>query len=160
FYLAGVFGMGNFLIFLIILLFFNRYILTGLINGFQKKFLPRLLTGYERMLNNLITKWRAIWLVIGTVVLFVFSLFFFAGSKSQVVFFPQGDPNYVYVYIKLPVGTSTDYTDSITRIVENRVYKIVQPDGKPNPMVDAIIANVAVGATDPNNMDQSVSPNK
>lgn len=73
------------------------------------------------------------------------------------MFFPQGDPNYIYVYIKLPVGTATTYTDSITKIVEKRVYGIV---GEHNPMVDAVIANVAIGATDPNSGDQSTAPNK
>ncbi len=31
-----------------------------------------------------------------------------------VVFFPKGDPNFIFVYLKLPVGTNVDYTDSIT----------------------------------------------
>jgi len=57
----------------------------------------------------------------------------------------------------MPIGTTTEYTDSITRIVEDRVYKIV---GEKNDIVESIISNVGVGATDPNGGDRGVLPNK
>ena len=65
--------------------------------------------------------WRPVQLLIGTVVLLIFTFIFFGARKVPVVFFPQGDPNYVYVYLKLPVGTSVDYTDSITRVLLRRL---------------------------------------
>jgi multidrug efflux pump subunit AcrB len=77
--------------------------------------------------------------------------------KPKVVFFPSSEPNFIYTYITMPVGTSANYTDSITRIVENRVYKIV---GENNPMVESVISNVAVGAGDPNDPDRSTAPHK
>ena len=160
FYLFKGYGVANFLVFLVILLFFNRYVLTGLVKRFQTRFIPKLLNGYEKLLSLIVHKWSALLLFFSMIPLFFISFYAFHKSSSKVVFFPQGDPNYIYVYIKLPVGTATTYTDSITRIVENRVYKIVEPDGKPNPMVDAVIANVAIGATDPNSGDQSTAPNK
>ena len=111
-------------------------------------------------MKKLIVGSRPIWLLVGTFVLFIFSIVLMGIVKPAVVFFPQSDPNFIYAYITLPVGTSTEYTDSITKIVEDRVYKVIEPDGKPNPMVESIISNVAVGATDPNSGDRSTSPNK
>ncbi len=35
------------------------------------------------------------------------------GNKQT--FFPSGDPNFVYVYLKLPVGTDVKHTDSVTQ---------------------------------------------
>ena len=43
------------------------------------------------------------------------------GNKQT--FFPSGDPNFVYVYLKLPVGTDVKYTDSVTHVLEKRVYE-------------------------------------
>ena len=83
----------------------------------------------------------------------------FCSEKSSGSFFPKGDPNFIYVYIKMPVGTSVDYTDSITKNLEQRVTKVLQPGGKPNPIVESIISNVAVGASDPSSGDRSTQPN-
>ena len=41
------------------------------------------------------------------------------GNKQT--FFPSGDPNFIYVYLKLPVGTDVKHTDSITHVLEKRV---------------------------------------
>ena len=41
------------------------------------------------------------------------------------MFFPKGDPNFVYTYIRLPIGTDQRVTDSITNIVENKIIAVV-----------------------------------
>jgi multidrug efflux pump subunit AcrB len=56
----------------------------------------------------------------------------------------------------MPVGTDVETTDSVTHILENRVYKVLGMDnGKQNPLVESVISNVAVGAADPNSGDRS-----
>ncbi len=93
-------------------------------------------------------------------VLLLFSLVLFQIRKVPVVFFPKGDPNFIYVYLKLPVGSSVDYTDSITKNIENKVMKVLDgPSGKPNPIVESVISNVAVGASDPLSGNNSTQPN-
>ena len=70
----------------------------------------------------------------------------------------KADPNQIYVYLKLPVGTSVEYTDSITQVLEKRVDKVLGIDyakGKTNPMVESVISNVAIGASDPAAGDRS-----
>jgi multidrug efflux pump subunit AcrB len=75
------------------------------------------------------------------------------------VFFPKGDPNQVYVYLKLPVGSSVDYTDSITRTLEAKVNHVLgNENGKTNPIVESVISNVAIGASDPSSGDRSTRP--
>jgi multidrug efflux pump len=77
-------------------------------------------------------------------------------GRIGVVFFPKADPNQVYVYLKLPVGTKVQYTDSVTRILESRVNHILGTEnGKKNPLVESVISNVAVGAGDPMSGDRS-----
>ena len=67
-------------------------------------------------------------------------------GRTKTEFFPTGDPPIVYVYVKMPVGTKTYYTDSITSELEKKVFQVL---GDNNPIVESVISNVAVGATDP-----------
>jgi multidrug efflux pump subunit AcrB len=62
----------------------------------------------------------------------------------------------VYVYLKLPVGTDVRHTNDVIRDLEERVYGVLgMKDGKKNPLVESVITNVAVGASDPNSGDRS-----
>jgi multidrug efflux pump subunit AcrB len=135
-------------------------VLTKLIFAWQNKVWPGIQERYARLLNRMLNGRGAVYMILSVVGLFILSIIVTGIAKPKVVFFPSSDPNFVYTYISLPVGTSVDYTDSITRLVEERIYKVVEPDGKPNPIVESVISNVAVGATDPNSGDRSVASNK
>lgn len=154
------FFWGNLLLFLALLAIFNVYVLNHTIHGFQNKALPWIMEHYETLLRWSLHGWRPVKILLGTVGLLVFSIFLFGLRQVPVVFFPGGDPNFVYVYLKLPVGTSVEYTDSITRELEKRVYHVLNMgDGsKPNPIVESVISNVAVGASDPMSGDRSTRP--
>ena len=60
--------------------------------------------------------------LIATFALLIFSFMFFGMRNVPVVLFPQGDPNNIYVYMKLPSGTDVKYTDSVTQQLEEKVY--------------------------------------
>jgi len=158
--------LGNIIILLCLLSILNAYVLDGLIHNFQNRALPWIMSHYENLLRWAVKGTRPVWLLLGTVLLFIVSLFAFVGSvgsgRTQVVFFPKGDPNQIFVYLKLPVGTAVDYTDSVTRVLEGRVYKVLGMDpkdtSKKNDIVESVIANVAIGAGDPQNQDQSTHP--
>lgn len=165
--LAGIFFdlvhvpfLGNILILLSIIVVLNTYLFDNWIHAFQNKALPAIMRSYEKLLRWAVSKWRPVWLLVGTFGLLVISIIFFFLRNMQIEFFPKGDPNFIYVYLKLPVGTSVDYTDSITNIIEKRVAKVLDgPSGKPNPIVESIISNVAIGAADPNSGDRTTHPN-
>jgi len=158
--------LGNIIILICLLVILNKYVLDGVIHRFQNRALPWIMSHYENLLRWAVKSTRPVWLLIGTIALFFLSLFAFVGSissgRTQVVFFPKGDPNQIFVYLKLPVGTAVDYTDSVTRVLEGRVYKVLGMDakdtGKKNDIVESVIANVAIGAGDPQNQDQSTHP--
>jgi multidrug efflux pump subunit AcrB len=157
--ITGFRFLGNLILFIAIMVLFNHFILNDVIHRFQNGFLPRLMGQYERLLRWALRGWRPVWLLLGTFALFIFSIFFFGARNVPVVFFPSGDPNQVFVYTKLPVGTDVEYTDSISRILENRVYKVLNMEnGKPNPIVESVITNIAVGAGDPMSGDRSTRP--
>jgi multidrug efflux pump len=154
------FFFGNLLIFFSALMVLNKYVLDGAIHAFQNRALPWIMNHYENLLRWALKGWRPVHLLLGTIgLLFVsFIVFGLAVSKQRVAitFFPKGDPNQIYVYLKLPVGTSVDYTDSVTRVLETRVNKVLGIEkGKTNPIVESVISNVAVGASDPTSGDRS-----
>ena len=160
--LFDVFGFtffGNLILFIVLLVILNKYVLDGWIHNFQNKFLPWLMHHYEDLLRWSLTRWRPVYLLFATFFLLVFSVVLFVARNVPVVFFPGGDPNQVFVYLKLPVGTSVEYTDSVTRQIESQVYRVLDMDsGKTNPVVESVITNVAVGAADPMSGDRSTKP--
>nr|NKR04454.1 efflux RND transporter permease subunit [Escherichia coli] len=120
--LAGAPFWGNLLIFFMLLMILNRFILDKSIHSFQNRALPWIMSHYERLLRLAFKGWRPVHLLLGTIALCFVSFFAFSGAISSgrvpITFFPQGDPNQIYVYLNLPVGTNVAYTDSITRILE------------------------------------------
>jgi len=153
----GSVGMMNLTITFYLLFLLNKFVLTGVIKNFQEKTWPAVQNKYEGVLRWALHKKNPLWLLLGTIGMLFFSIFVFSIRTPKVVFFPESEPNFIYSYISLPVGTDQAYTDSITKVVEKRVFNVV---GKNNRMVKSIISNVAVGAGDPSQPDLSVSPNK
>jgi multidrug efflux pump len=163
--LAGATFFGNLIIFFAILAILNKYFIDDLIHGFQNNILPRIMRRYERALRWSLHGWRPVWLLVGTFGLLIISIIAIsiasATGRTKVVFFPSGDPNQIYVYMKLPAGTDVEYTDSLTRVLESRVYKVLgMENGKENPVVESVITNVAVGAADPTSGDRSTRPER
>lgn len=154
--IMGATFWGNLLIFFMLLVILNRFVFDDAIHAFQNRVLPWIMNHYESLLRWALKGWRPAWLLLATFGLLVFSFVFFGIRKVPVVFFPKGDPNQVYVYLKLPVGTAVEYTDSITRQLEKKVYKVLDMEnGKHNHVVESVITNVAVGASDPASGDRS-----
>ena len=154
--------LGNLLIFFMILMVLHRYVIEDAIHKFQNKVLPWIMSHYENLIRWSLKGWRPVHLLLGTVVLLILSVFIFRISvlsgRIGIAFFPKGDPNQIYVYLKLPVGTSVQYTDSIVKTLEAKVNKVLEIDnasGKKNPIVESVISNVAIGASDPSSGDRS-----
>ncbi|UKJ05778.1 efflux RND transporter permease subunit [Solitalea lacus] len=145
FYLSGLFGMGNLIIALFGLYALNRFVLTGVIRNFQERRWPAVQEKYKQLITWSLGKSRPTWLLLGTFGLLIFSFVFFGIRQPKVVFFPQSDPNFIYTYIRMPIGTDQKYTDSITKVVEGRIFKVI---GKNNPIVESVIANVSIGASE------------
>ncbi|MES2430533.1 MAG: efflux RND transporter permease subunit [Bacteroidota bacterium] len=158
---GGFHGTANFLLIMSGLMLLNTYVLNDAIHNFQKKALPWLMGHYERLLKWILVGWRPVKAFISLFIIFILSIVLLMLRGNKSTFFPSGDPNFIYVYLKMPVGTDVKYTDSVTRILETRVHKIlanelpVVKDG----IVESIITNVAVSANNPRDNNRSVQPN-
>lgn len=148
-------AIGNLVIFLGLFMVTHRLILYKVINAWQNKTWPAFQRTYTKFLHwNLAKPYRPVVIVLAS---FVLAIMLFAARQPKVVFFPQGDPNNVFVYVKLPVGTDPVYTNQIMRKVEAKVDSVI---GKDNPVVESIITNVTIGVTDPQDQDQNAYPNR
>src|SRR6185369_2564918 len=154
-YLSGNRGFGNFAILILFLYLLNHFWFKKRIQKFQEAVWPRVQHGYKRIVTWCLH--RPVWMMVMTFVLLFGSFIAIGMRNGGVSFFPKADPNFVFVYTSLPVGTDQAYTDSVTQIIEKRVYKAIN---WPNPLVKSVIANVTVGVTDPQDEDQGAYPNK
>ncbi len=137
---------------------FNRVVFTPLIvEPFQHRIWPAVLQRY-RHIGAWILQGRRPWvLVASVVVLFGVTVGLTVLVRPRVLFFTNPEPNSVYVYVSLPVGTDAAVTDSIMRVVEERVYGVL---GEENPLVSSVSVNVGVAVGEPFRPSFGITPHK
>ncbi|HVW13196.1 MAG TPA: efflux RND transporter permease subunit [Mucilaginibacter sp.] len=150
------FGIGNFVVVVILLYLLNHFYLMRVIDRFQKNAWPRFQHWYARRLEWAVKRpWQ---ILMGVIVLFFLTIVYsFVIRTPRVEFFPTSDPNFVYVYVTMPIGTDQAYTNQVIEGLEKKVAKVVEPD---KDIVSSIISNVSVGVTDPTDEDQGTYYNK
>jgi multidrug efflux pump len=144
-YITGLYGLGNFTVFSFAIYALYHFWLVRVITHFQTDFWPGVQDRYKRIVAWTLESGRPFIVVGGVIFLFVFAIVFTAIRKPPVGFFPSGDPNFIFAYIRMPIGTDQRVTDSVTRIVEDRIRNVV---GQDNPVVQSIISNVSIGASE------------
>lgn len=154
FYFNRNFFMGNLLVFIGAFVALYYFVLYRVVRWFQTKGWPAVQRAYGRFLNFALDRpWTMMTAVLG---LFIFSFALFASGKRNIILFPKADPNFIYVYMTLPVGTDVQVTDSLTRILEGKINAVL---GENNPMVESVISNVALGASE-DQFDRASTSNK
>lgn len=159
FHLAGSKGLGNFTFTVFVLFLLSKYVLSKIIFAFQNKLWPKAQNAYKNLVSWTLQGKRPAWIMVGAVFLFIFSFIAIGLRKPAVEFFPQAEPNFIYVYATLPIGTDQTYTDSVMKVLEKRVNAVLFPNNQPNPLVTSVITNVTIGASEDQN-DRSPQPHK
>jgi multidrug efflux pump subunit AcrB len=78
----------------------NRFWLKKIIQSFQEKTWPRVQEKYRQLITWCLH--RPVWMLMGTVGIFIFSIIMLGIRNGGVSFFPTADPNFVFVYTSLP----------------------------------------------------------
>lgn len=155
FILGGNIGLGTFTLTVLGLHLLYKFVLSAWVHAFQERIWPRVQDRYARFLSKAILRpWTIVSL---TIVLFFVSIFAVVVRGPEVVFFPTSDPNFLYVYVSLPIGTDPAKTNEVMKEVEGRVNKVFK--GKED-LITSIITNVTISVTDPADEDQGQYPNK
>ena len=154
FNLSGNKLFGNILITFVAVFWFYQFVLIRAIRWFQKKGWPSFQNRYARFLRWTLHHPKTLFL--GVISTFVIAIVSIIVSKPGIEQFPTGDPNFIFAYVVMPAGTDQETTDSVTQIVEEKIYGVI---GKDNELVESVISNVTIGANeDP--FDQSAYANR
>ena len=162
--------LGNLFILGGIIGLLNRYILTPATAWFQNSLLPSLENSYERLLQFSLRGAKPWLFFYGMIGLLFASLALLGVFPPKVEFFPQNEPQYVNVYIDMPIGTDIEETNRVTKEVEGMVMMAINKpeflrddaDGQPEQfLVNSVIAQVGEGTSDPAEGPQlGATPNK
>ena len=154
FYTSGNIGLGNFAVVCALFVVLYKFALEKAVRWFQQKGWPAVQNSYAGFLKFALNH---PWMMLGgTTFLLFLSLFMTASRQANIVLFPKAEPNFIYVYMTLPVGTDISVTDSLTRVMEQKVVDVL---GDNNPIVESVISNVALGASE-DQFDRSATSNK
>jgi multidrug efflux pump subunit AcrB len=156
FYVSGAFGMGNLMIFSLILNALYRLFIKGASFKFQNSGWPMVVRFYEKNLRFFIKGRNPFFLFYGVIALFLLSIFVTNVSKPKVLFFPDNDPNTINIFIKMPEGTDQVVTDSVTRLIEKKVDLVFATN---KSLIESIVTNVGFGAGE-GMFDRSAASNK
>ncbi|MGZ0016096.1 efflux RND transporter permease subunit [Yeosuana sp. AK3] len=150
-------GLGTLMVIIAILLWVYRLFLRRWANHFQNDILPRAEKMYEGSLRNAFKGKMPVFITLGTFVLLIIAFMGFGASigsqRTKVEFFPDNTPNQIIVYIEYPEGTDINKTNTITKSIEERVYKILNDeqykDGDYNFLTESAVSQVGEGAGNP-----------
>ncbi len=159
-YIGRSWGVGNFVLFIYLFILLEKFVFEKWIHSFQNKAWPAFREWYARWLSRALHR---PWATMGiTLSIFVFAVILIKLRPAPFVLFPQGEPNFTYVYLNMPVGTDQAYTNTVLERVEKQVNSALRDSatGKMSPLVKSVIANVTVGAVDPTSGEVGDFPNK
>ncbi|MDG1237397.1 MAG: efflux RND transporter permease subunit [Flavobacteriales bacterium] len=169
--LSGYNSFGNLSIITAIIVVLNGFLFIPGTAWFQNKFLPKLESGYQKFLKWVLYKKRPIWIIIGTFFTLILSFILTGIFPPKVLFFPENQPNYINVFVELPVGTNISKTNVATKEIKKEITKILSlPISEKDsttylqaadielinnktvktPFVESVIEQVGKGTSDPN----------
>ena len=157
-FLFTVRWLGSLLLFFAVFNPLSRYVIKPLADRFQYHTMVKIENAYRRFLEFVLKGKRPLALFFGLLAMMVITMMVYFGSNPKVLFFPENEPLYVNVYVETPLGTDITETDALTRRLEAKVKKAVEPNKN---VVEAIVAQVGEGTADPNEgPSMGSSPNK
>ena len=164
-------SLGNLSLIIAGLIILNGYVFSPGTLWFQNSFLPKLEFGYQKFLKWVLHKKRPIWVILGTFFTLILSFILTGVFPPKVLFFPENQPNYINVFVELPVGTNIAETNAATVSIKKEINHVLsQPISNKDsisyldardvefvnnttiitPFVESIIEQVGKGTSDPN----------
>ncbi len=164
FHKKGLVALGNILTLFAIFNILYKIAINPVINWFQNSFLPSLERLYEKALQFSLRGYNVYFMFFGTFALLFFSMYLMKLFPPNILFFPENEPEQIYVYTEYPIGTGIEKTNQITLDIEAKVLDYIKKyedkDTHKNYLVKSVIAQVGEGTGDPQKGNQGNTPNK
>ncbi|HEB61836.1 MAG TPA: efflux RND transporter permease subunit, partial [Bacteroidetes bacterium] len=158
FHFMGVLWLRNLLALALLVTILNYFLFTPLTVIFQKYVLPWIEKVYDIFISFALKKYNPLFFFFGTILLMFFSIMLLGVRQPKVLFFPETDPNYVNVFVELPMGTDILETDKLVKKLEVKINNAIKPYKK---IVESVLVQIGENTGDPNGpREPGSSPNK
>ncbi len=145
-YLVGWNTIGSLAFVSAVLTLVYVFFLRKAVGWFQSVFLVRMENGYESLLTFSLKGRNPIKILVGTFLLFIFSIVLLGVSSPKVLFFPDNQPQLVNVFVEFPIGTSIEATNAFVDKMEDEMMAKLEPYGG---IMESVITQVGEGTGDP-----------
>jgi len=156
-YAAKVFWLANFTLIMSVLVVANYFFLYDWSFKFQSNFLNWLENYYLKVLNWALSGNKPRYLLLGGLGLLIGTFFFFRMAGGNVLFFPNNQPRYLNVTMKLPIGTDIDSTNNFATFIDGKIGEILKKDSS---IVKSVLTTVGKGAVGEREMSFGNNPEK
>ncbi len=143
FYIFNLFVLANLLAIAAVITFLNLIIFNKIGRWFQNIFLEKLEGWYLKILTFSIKGKKPYFIILGAFLLLIGTIFLLKVSNPNIIFFPDGEPNYINIKADLPIGTDITKTDEFAKSLYKDVFEIVKSD---TSIIKSIVTNVGKGA--------------
>lgn len=144
-YVVKLYWLANFLIFMSLLAIANYYFLYNWSAKFQTNFLSYLENYYLKVLHWALSGHKPRYLLGGGFALLVATIFFFKVAGGDLLFFPNNQPRYLNITMKLPIGTDIDSTNNFAKSIDYKINRILEKDSSIVKSVLTVVGKGAVG---------------
>ena len=146
-------GIGTLMLFTTVLFWAYKFFIKKWAVYFQNVILVSLERRYTKILRFALTGIMPYVFLFSTIGL-LFSSFIILGIASpKVEFFPENQPQQIFVYMEYPEGTSIDKTNATAKLIEAEIKEVISQekymDGETNFMIDSNVSMVGAGAQNP-----------
>ena len=157
---------GNLMLLVPLLFWLYKFFIKKMALSFQNNFLVSLENGYRRFLSYALSGNKPFMFLGGTFLLLFSSFALMSIFPPKVEFFPDNQPQQIFIFIEYPEGTAIYKTNEITKRIEKEVLSVIESDiynrAGVNILVESMVAQVGEGAGNPeiDNGNTNELPNK
>ena len=145
--------LGNILLVIPTLFWLYKYFIKKWAVSFQNTFLVRLENGYRKFLSYALGGAKPFLFLGGTFVLLFLSFALMGIFPPKVEFFPNNEPQQIFVFIEYPEGTAIYKTNATTREIEREILSVMEhtefTQNGESLLVESMVAQVGEGAGNP-----------
>jgi len=125
---------------------------------FQNRGLPFLESIYNKFIGFVLKGIGPYITFLSTIGLLFGAIALLTANMPKVEYFPSSDPNYVNVFVDLPLGSDIEATNKIVKEVEKDIRRAIEPY---ESIVDEVLTQIGEDTSDPNSPPEpGVTPQK
>ena len=144
---ASILWIRNLLGIVILLSLLNFFLFRPGTFGFQNRVLPWMESGYHRFVGGILRGFTPLLVFIGAFAMLFGVIGYLIMFTPQMEYFSTSEPQYVNVFIEMPLGTDIEATNATAKLVEADIQKAIEPY---KDIVEEVLTQIGEDTADPN----------